>query len=487
MCQLFPLVGLLCVFAPIRAAEPQRLSFEDADARLRHVFFLAKETNDTSIVDRVLEMRDGVKRSFARKDLAAAEGLIRDAEEAVGLDRGGKTMLGLPVAHLDAETQKRVSPVNEKLGAALKNEDATAVSSSISELSGLLGDQAGLPDIRQKGERAKVVPTQPAEVADLFLNVIQFDPRAYKALVAGVPGPATMPRAYAAIVRACLTVRPVVEQFHKARLPVIDDAIRGCCKAMLALQLESGYFRFPDLRGKSILIGEAIDKLIEADASALKDGWIERPFLDGSSRHEAAECGIALLEAGKALNTDEWRMAAAKVRALASRGMVSPGFRYNASAVSFLCRYARISGGDKDFAVANSIYRVGVASGQTKNGRWLDPQDSRTENLFLFLRAQHDLIEAMPAGKERNEIVAASVRLVGSILEESGALGVPLTSLTIQELGRHARLVPDALAALRAALAQAAAATIEKSNSKGRLRAAVPLPELAASVNVWAK
>ena len=487
MPRLILLVPVLCLISATRAAEPARLTFEDADVRLRHVFFLAKETNDTSTVDRVLEIRDAVKRSFVRKDLAAAERLIRDAEEVVDLDRGGKTMNGLPVAHANAALQKTLDVIDDKLVAAVQKQDSAGVAATMSELAAALGEQAGVPDVRQKGERTKASRVEPADVADIFLKAVQSDPRLYKFLVSGTPGAETLPRAYAAIVVSCVRIRPMVEKYHKDRLPILDDLVRGCCKAMLALQLEAGYFRLPDVRGKFLLIGEAIDALVEKDPAAIKDGWIVAPIADGTTLVDAAECGMALLEASKLYANAEWKKAGQKAADWTLTAASVKSAHRNAAAISLLCVANRILGERKYADVAWSKFQVGVGPGQAANGRWIVPFEARTPHHFVLLRSLHDLIESLPVGTDRQRLLEASQKAVKAVLDEVETLGVPLTSNTVQELARHLRLFPDAPVAVRALLEQAASASVEKCKAGGKVRAAVPLPELAAAASVWAK
>ena len=57
----------------VRAGEPGKLSIESADVRLRRAYALARETNDSRLVERVLERSDHVRRAFKRQDVAAAE------------------------------------------------------------------------------------------------------------------------------------------------------------------------------------------------------------------------------------------------------------------------------------------------------------------------------------------------------------------------------------------------------------------------------
>src|SRR5262249_49180471 len=156
------LLTIVLVASAAKPAEPAKLSLESADARMRRTFSLARESNDSGLVEKVLELRDLVKRSFARKDVAAVERLIRDAEGQVGLDPGGRSMLGLPVAALDPERRKQLDGLEEQLAIAMKKEDAAAVAKIVGEMQKLLADQAGLPDVRKKGEKGKAVPVKPA-------------------------------------------------------------------------------------------------------------------------------------------------------------------------------------------------------------------------------------------------------------------------------------------------------------------------------------
>jgi hypothetical protein len=221
-----PLLTFLA-FASAIAAEPATITLEEADSRLRHAYELARETNDSILLDKLLEYRDLTRRAFGRKDVAAAQRLIRDAEEAVGLEAGGKSMLGMPVGRIDPHLRKRHEALEEKLATAMNGNDPTAVAPVVAELGKLLGDSAGVPDVRRRGESAKAAPVKREEVASTFLKIIEADPRALKAMVSGVPDSDSMPRAYAAIAIGCLKIRPAIEEHFKDKVAVIDDVVRG--------------------------------------------------------------------------------------------------------------------------------------------------------------------------------------------------------------------------------------------------------------------
>src|SRR5262245_59005557 len=111
--------SVFVVCGSVFAAEPTGLTLDQADSRMRTVYEIAREGNDSNLIDRVLELRDHLKRAFERKDVAAAQRLLRDAEEAVGLDAGGKSMLGQPVGRVDPHLRKKIEAVEAKLVAAM--------------------------------------------------------------------------------------------------------------------------------------------------------------------------------------------------------------------------------------------------------------------------------------------------------------------------------------------------------------------------------
>ena len=481
-----PTAALLIVGSTI-AAEPANLTLEEADSRLRHAYELARETNDSTLIDRVLGFRDLARRAFDRKDVAAAQRLIRDAEEAVGLEAGGKSMLGLPVGRADPRIRKRFEAIEEKLAAAMDGNDPSDVATIVGEYRKLLGQSAGVPEVRKRGEVAKPTPIKSEDVAATFLKIIEADPRALKALKSGVPDSTSTPRAYAAIVVGCLTIRPAIEKHFKDKLAEIDDVIRGSCKAMLALQVKAGHFKFPDLRTQNLLIGDAIENLIEKDADALQDGWVVKPFSDGMSQIDAAECGIALLQAGEAFKIAEWTQAGLAAANWSKNSPLVANFVHNAYSVSLLCAASKAKPDDKFGETAWRRFSMGVAPGQTPTGRLLDPRSARTSNHFVFIRTVQDLLKVMPKGMEFEVVSRAWKSAIGAVVEESDKLGAPITTHTVQELRRYCAIDTKPDSKLRLLLEESGAATFRRCTQGGRVRAAAPLPELAEVSRIWAK
>lgn len=477
-------LSLLAIACSAFAAEPAKLSVDAADARLRRAYSLARESNDSSLVERVLERRDLVRRSFARQDPAAAERLIRDAEEMVGLDPGGKSMFDLPIAQIAPKVQAKLDSINEQLAAAMKTEDVRTIVNLVAEQRNLLGDSAGLPSARERGAKPKTVEIiKPLDIADLFVKVIEAEPRLLKALSSGMPGSETQPRAYASIVEGCAQIRPLLKQHHKDKLKVVDTLVQGCCKAMIGLQLADGHFKFPDLRGRNLVLGDAIDKLVDKDANAVKNGWLIEPFPDGSSQLDAAECGIALLHAGSLYKNADWTKAGLSAADWSGKFPVVPGFHFNACSVSLLCAARKVTGEKKYFDMALRKYEIGLAVGMAVNGRLMNPESARTTNHLLLIRALHDLLEASPA--ESKSHLFDSIRLaMKSLIDEAETLGVPTAPHTIQELARHGRLLSDAEPRVRALLDRAATNAIDRCGHGRKIEMAVPLSELAAVAGV---
>lgn len=472
----FLLLGL--AFVP--SARGADVTPEAADARLRRAASIAKETNETTVLDRVLELRDGVEKAFARRDTAAAERLVRDAEAVVEIDPGGKTMFGLPIAQLTPELRQAI---DSKLTAATRTGDPALAG----EVAALLGPSAGVPDLRRRGDRIKPSATRPADLADLVVKALLSDPRRVKAMSAGVPGEGTMARAYAALVEGCVAVRPLIASHQKARIADLDAVLAGGCTALLALQLDAGFFKFPDLRGKNLVLSEGLEKLVRADVDAVRDGWIVAPLPDGSSVSDAAECGIALLRAGAAVQTEAWTKAGLRAVEWVRSSPPGPDAHRNAAAVSLFAEAYRVTADKAHATAAWQRYSLGVAPGQTTSGRWVDPTDARTANHLLLIRGLLDLEDVLPGGKDREAVAAAATRAIDALADEIVEIGVPSTANTVQELGHYLRLHPAAGPKVRDWLEVAATATVRRCTAGGRVRLGAPLPELAAVASVWAK
>lgn len=472
----------LCVFTTIAAGED--LPIEQIDARLRHAYALARETNNRLLAEEMLTGRDTVTRAIQRQDSALVERLLRDMEKQVGIDNGGLTMAGQPVAVLTYAEMKQLAEINKKLAAAMAAGKAADVQAAAAEMKKVLGANAGVPDARRKGETLAVVPVKPADIADLFVRILDAEDDKLKLFTTGKPLLAASPRDYATIAEGCVAMRPLVEKHHPKKLEAVDNLITGCCTSMVALQRDAGFFKFPDLRGKHIRFGEMIEQLVEQSADNVEAGWLVAPFLDGGSQFDAGECGVALLRAGAALKNEAWTRAGLKAAGWAKACPPAANFHYNAFSVRLLCEAYRQTQDAAYRDAAWKTWHLGIAPGQTDNGRWADPHNARTVYHVIFLRAANDLLEITPPGEDRTALKRAVRSAVKAVLDEADKLGAPATSYTVQELGRVEVLADVTDPRLKKWLETAATVAHVKCIRSG-VKAATPFPELAAVAGVW--
>jgi hypothetical protein len=185
MLRAVPLLLLGLTFAG--ADEP--LTLEQADARFRRAYAIARETNDRKIVERLDLIRDQLKRTLARKDTPGTERLLRDAETEVGIDPGGKSMSGLPIAQIPAALQKKLETLERPFAEALKSNDPAKVRQVVDDFAKLLGDQAGVPDARFKGDQLPVIAVKPADVDSALLKILDSKSPLLQTFVNETPSP----------------------------------------------------------------------------------------------------------------------------------------------------------------------------------------------------------------------------------------------------------------------------------------------------------
>lgn len=445
---------------PGRAETEQALTVEEAGARLRVARQLAREMNDAGLVARVEAVATALKAGLP----ADAEARLREVEKAVGVDPGGWSMAGLPLYHPTREMEQAVKAAGPRLKAALAADDAEQVRAVAREIEAALGPQAGVPDGRRAGTRPGPLTLTRPEAVKLFFEALAAEGRAIRALMEGRPLPNQMARIYASVLEACVTMHPHVIELAPERLADLERLLRGTAGVLAALQQPGGHFPFPDLRGHNIRFGEMTERQVSAGAVQVRDGWIVTPDPDGGSQFDTGVCGVALLRAGALLGEQAWTAAGMRAARWAAAQKCCANFNYNAFSVSLLAR-----AGMHDEALHK--WRVGVAPGQARNGRWVDAHNARTVYHVILLRALADL------GPGDAEAEAAARAATRALLDEFDAAGVTVEALP--ELLALTRRWPDD-ARLAAATRTMAATLVEKCTRATQVKMAAQPHQLAA-------
>ncbi len=459
---------LLLLASCAGAAEPST----DAEARLRVAIQLAREKNDRALVGRVSAAQRALREQ-------PDEEKLRVLEREVGIDPGGWSMHGLKIFRPTPEFLARRDALNRALNDAMQK-DVAAVLAVCADVRQLLGEQAGVPDARREGERAEPKPLTQADAARLFIAALESEKKGLREISAGKTIGTNKPRFYAEIIQGCCEARPAVQKFLPEKLGDLDKLLAGACAILLRLQQPDGFFPLPDLRGKDIRFGEMIEKQIAGHPEAVKDGWIVRADSEGGTQFDSGLCGVALLTAGATMQRAEWTQAGRRAADWALAQPCVMNFNYKAFSVGLLAHAFRVTGDARYLAGALHKVELGVLPGQTANGRWLDPHNARTVYHLIILRALHDLAEALPAEKkaEREEILQASARATGALLDEFEKAGI--TASALRELQRHAALLPHPDVRLNAMLELNRAVIVQKCQRGDRVKLAVALTELAA-------
>lgn len=464
--------------AQVKTAE---LTSEDLGARLKLVLQLARELNNRELVAKVEDTGKSLKAAKPA-NLATLETQVRELETIIGIDPGGWAMNGLKIAHPTPQLTAQLRENGKKLAEALIAEDLLAVKKTIAEMTVILGDQAGLPDARRKGQKARRIEVTAAENALIFLHALEGEGKSVRTIRDGKPLPDQMLRLYATVIKAICAIRPAVQQHAPGRLKELDAVARGACQILVDLQQPAGFFPFPDLRGKNIRFGEMTEHLLEQGGVTIKDGWVISPDPSGGSQFDTGECGVALLQAGQVYQNPAWTKAGLKAADWAAQQKCVPNFNYNSFSVSLLAQAFAVTKERNYWEAAWHKWELGVAPGQVANGRWIDPHNARTVYHLIILRAINDLLETKPKDLPTNDLASlqqAADKAVSVVTEEFEKLGVTNTSYALSELIRFRDLRPSLEAQLQSSITAAAALVHEKSVLGERAKFGASATEIA--------
>lgn len=470
------LLSIVIVIAGGLCTQAFGLTSEEAEARLRMALQIAREHNSRELVKQV----EATYKSFQSGLPNDAEMQLQAVEKSVGIDPGGWSMAGQPLAKPTPELVVKSKELAARLNAAMQTDDPEKVRTVTAEMLRTLGDQAGVPDGRRIGRKPAGKQCTEAEAAALFLKALKSQGRAMRELMAGQLLPDQMMRIYGYVLESLARIRPFVQKYQPGEIAELDLLADGCAKVLLTFQQQAGHFPFPDLRGKNIRFGDMINRQLKNAAVEIRDGWVITPDPDGGTQFDTGVCGVALLKAGVVFQNESWLAAGKRAAEWALQQKCCGNFNYNAFSVSLLAQAFGITKDERFRLGALQKFRVGVAPGQAPNGRWMDAHNARTVYHIIILRALGDLASVM---SDRAEVDAVAQPAIKALLDEFDSMGITVEALP-ELLTLHSLYPEDQR--LTKAVSSMASSLIEKSTDGTQVKMGAQPNQLAAVAEVSA-
>ena len=429
-----------------------RLTLADAEARLALARQLAVERKDKALIDRIAKMAEKVHADLDARNYTLAETLVRGAEIETGLDPGGFSINGQRIFRASQTVVNNLSALTPAFDRVMRQGDLAVIRSTLEEMRTILGDQAGLPEIRRVGRTPAIKrPIAEAEALRLFVGALEGESWLVRPISMKKPLPDTSLSTYAALIEACCEARGPAERHAPDRLALLQSIIQASAAMLVRRQQPDGHFSFLDPRGKASKAASVVDAMVAQRPDAVKDGWVVHVDPIGIAQAETAavRARSLLASAGK---TAAGRSPTGPLRPTqkAADWAVSqpclPNFVANAASAGLLARAYLDAKQDRHLVGLAKKLNVGILPGQVENGRWIDAASATTPNHLLILRALHDAWEAIPADREdlRRDLKPAIDLAMASLLAECKALGVPAQGNALRDLIRHRELFqPD--------------------------------------------
>jgi hypothetical protein len=417
-----------------------RLTPADAEARLALAKQVAVDRKDKMLIDRISKMAEKVRADLDARNYTLAETLVRGAEIETGLDAGGFSIGGLRIFRASPTIVGSLTALAPAFEGVMRQGDLMAIRSTIDEMRTILGDQAGLPEIRRVGRTPAVKrPINPGDALRLFLAAIESENWLMRPIASKKPLPDTSLTTYAYLVEGCSAARKATEEHTPERLSMLDSVIQASCLMLVRRQQADGHFSFLDPRGRASKLASVVDAMVAQRPDSVKDGWVIHVDPFGMAQTETGACAVALSTASKALGRPEWSQAAQKAADWALSQPSLPNFVANAASAGLLARAYLDARQDRHLAGLARKLTSGLLPGQVENGRWIDPSSATTPSHLTILRALHDSWEAIPADREdlRRDLKKSIDRAMTSLLVECVALGVPNQGSALRDLLRH--------------------------------------------------
>lgn len=305
--------------------------------------------------------------------------------------------------------------------AAMAARDAAALTDAVEQARRLLGERAGIPEVKERFQPIpSAAPLQAEEARRLAarslprLETLRWWRVGMDPLQLGRPL-----REPAAVLIGALALGEAAgtDAARRRALAVATDA----GEFLLWAQAEAGgtLCPFPASRGVADSAPfKASARFLEAAERegrlqhVTRNGWTIDDLGDGGLQFDNGECGAALLALHAASGEARWLDAARRMGEWAIAQPLSVNWNYNAFSVHLLAELYAATGEARWLDAALDKARFGMIPGQLRDGpyagRWLDPHNARPAYHYILLRGLAALARRLPAGTpERVEVEAA--------------------------------------------------------------------------------
>jgi hypothetical protein len=335
----------------------------------------------------------------------------------------GATALQAQEQALSSAQRQALKELRSRLVTTQHGQDPAAVRAVVAESLRILGDQAGLPEVKDahRSPIAGGVLFSADRVAEAFgpyadhIEKIRW----WKVGLNSTKLNHAL-RETATITRACLAAARAEPKLAGRLLPIA----RECGDFMLWAQSEAGtgVIPFPALRhgsGRSFEVSERYLVGLEKSGqlgSVVRKGWVSAdPAEDGGLQFDNGLGGCALLELFAVTRDQRYLDGALKAADWAAAAPVVPNWNYNSFSMQLLAQAYEATREDRYLVAARRKFLLGVQPGQiaegARAGRWADAHNARPAYHYIMVRALASLVRIVPKDDAERPALLACLRL----------------------------------------------------------------------------
>lgn len=324
-----------------------------------------------------------------------------------------------------------VVAANDRLRAALRAEDPTAIATAVADLRAALGPDASVPEAKPDylPARASEAPSlddirshwledcarrtgrEPWDIARAALDAGGAPPRLRDSV--------RMAEAY--LATAQLLDGVAAAEFRRRAL----DGLRY----IRSVQAQSGAFGYPYDPARIDRLGKmATERVAEGRrlGRTMTEGvWMIDDLDRGDLQFDHGVSGLAMLAGFALTHEKEFLDSARRAGDWAMTRPLVPNWNYNAFSARLLARLYLATREPRYLEAARRKFELGVLPGQTETGRWLDPHNARTQYHAILATALADYVEVLAVARLPEEAAArrALERALDNLAAQTRAFG----------------------------------------------------------------